>query len=509
LRPSAGPAEGAARALIEPDRIAMASTDQNETLIERTLSNLAGAWREIAQSAARTVGRNDRLAAGADPGALEALMRECLEARGGEVSARMRAAELGARYLKLDAEGRRRFLEILAGAFAVDESALGAAIEAYQGAESARARLAAERRLRQATIPPRVRLLTQFNALPEGVKFLVDLRADLLELPERGPALDGLDADLRELLASWFDTGFLDLARITWDSPAALLEKLIAYEAVHEIRSWDDLRHRVESDRQLYALFHPRMPEEPLAFVEVALVKGIARNVQDLLDGEAPPTAPEAADTAIFYSISNTQKGLRGISFGEYLIKRVVERLAVELPRIKTFATLSPVPGFRAWLETAPKEAIEPALSEAERGGVRALGGSDDPRAALVAILARPDWHRDPVIRKALEGPLLRLCGRYFLARREGGEPIDPVARFHLRNGARLEHVNWLGDASAQGLKRSAGLMVNYRYLLSDMEKNHEAYMKDGRIAMSSEVKTLTRAAAEPGNSPLKRLGLG
>ncbi|MCH8036405.1 MAG: malonyl-CoA decarboxylase family protein, partial [Proteobacteria bacterium] len=408
--------------------------DQNETLIERTLSNLAGAWREIAQSAARSVGRNDRLDAGADPKTLEAFMRACLEARGGEVSARMRAAELGETYLKLDAEGRRRFLETLAGAFAVDETALDAAIDDYRRAETPQAKLAAERLLRQATLPPRVKLLTQFNALPEGVKFLVDLRADLLALPDRGPALDGLDADLRELLASWFDTGFLDLARITWDSPAALLEKLIAYEAVHEIRSWADLRHRVESDRHLYALFHPRMPEEPLAFVEVALVKGIARNVQALLDAK-PDAKPDAADTAIFYSITNTQKGLRDISFGEFLIKRVVQRLAAELPRIKTFATLSPVPGLRAWLETAPREAFEQALSEAERGGVRALGGNDDPRAALAAILARDDWHNDPVVRKALEGPLLRLCARYFTERRENGEPIDPVARFHLRNG--------------------------------------------------------------------------
>ena len=493
--------------------MAMASTDQNETLIERTLSNLAGVWREIAQSAARSVGRNDRIAAGSDPEALKAFMRECLEARGGEVSARMRAAELGEIYLELDAEGRRRFLDILAAEFGLDEAALEAAIDHYRCAETPRAKVAAERRLRHATLPPRVRLLTQFNALPEGVKFLVDLRADLLALEDRSPALDGLDADLRELLTSWFDTGFLDLARITWDSPAALLEKLIAYEAVHEIRSWDDLRHRVESDRHLYALFHPRMPEEPLAFVEVALVKGIARNVQALLDG-GPPDAkgdakPDAADTAIFYSITNTQKGLRGISFGEYLIKRVVQRLAVELPRIKTFSTLSPVPGLRAWLETAPREAFEQALSEAERGGVRALGGNDDPRAALAVILARDDWHQDPVVRKALEGPLLRLCARYFTERREHGEPIDPVARFHLRNGARLEHVNWLGDTSAQGLGRSAGLMANYRYVLADMEKNHEAYMKDGRIAMSSEARSLIRSVTETGNGPLKRLGLG
>lgn len=491
----------------------MTETEQNETLIERTLSNLASAWRDIAQSAARTVGRNGRRLgasrAGAEPEALKAFMTECLEARGGEVSARMRAAELGETYLKLDPDGRRRFLEVLAGDFAVDEAALETAIETYRHAEDPAEKLAAERRLRQASVPSRVKLLTQFNALPEGVKFLVDLRADLLELPDRSPALDGLDADLRDLLASWFDTGFLDLARITWDSPAALLEKLIAYEAVHEIRSWDDLRHRVESDRQLYALFHPRMPEEPLAFVEVALVKGIARNVQALLDDSAPRAEPEAADTAIFYSISNTQKGLRGISFGEFLIKRVVRRLSVELPRIKTFATLSPVPGFRSWLEAAPEETIEGAFSETERGGVRALGGSDDPKAALLAVLARTDWPRDPVVCKALEGPLLRLGARYLQERRKNGEPIDPVARFHLKNGARLEHLNWLGDTSVQGLSRSAGLMVNYRYILGEMEKNHEAYMNEGRIAMSAEVKALARAGTETGNGPLRRLGLG
>jgi malonyl-CoA decarboxylase len=472
----------------------MASTDQNETLIERTLSNLAGVWREIAQSAARSVGRNERAVAGSDPEALKAFMRECLEARGGEVSARMRAAELGETYLELDAEGRRRFLDILAAEFGLDETALEAAIDHYRRAETPRIKVAAERRLRQATLPRRVKLLTQFNALPEGIKFLVDLRTDLLALDDRSPALDGLDADLRELLASWFDTGFLDLARITWDSPAALLEKLIAYEAVHEIRSWDDLRHRVESDRHLYALFHPRMPEEPLAFVEVALVKGIARNVQALLDGSKSDAKPDAADTAIFYSISNTQKGLRGISFGEYLIKRVVQRLTLELPRIKIFSTLSPIPGLCAWLEVCPKAAVEGVLSEAERGGVRALGGDDDLRTALTAILARDDWYHDPVVCKALEGPLLRLCARYFIERRENGEPIDPVARFHLRNGARLEHVNWLGDTSAQGLHRSAGLMANYRYVLADMEKNHEAYMKDGRIAMSSEARSLIRS---------------
>jgi malonyl-CoA decarboxylase len=468
---------------------------QGGTLVGRTLSNLAVVWREIAQSAARSIGLNGAAVAAGRPEALKALMAECLEARGGEVSARMRAAELGKVYLELDAAGRRRFLETLAGAFATDEAALDAAIAEYRGAAEPAARAAARRRLRRASVPPRVKLITQFNGLPEGVKFLVDMRADLLSLQDRDPALDDLDADLRELLASWFDPGFLDLHRVTWQSPAALLEKLIAYEAVHAIQSWDDLRHRVESEtRRLFALFHPRMPQEPLAFVEVALVKGLSGNVQALLDPTAAEGGLAAADTAIFYSITNTQKGLRGISFGDYLIKRVVRRLGREIPRIKTYATLSPLPDFRTWLAARSAADIAAGMSEAEQGGVRALGGSDDPAVALESILARPEWHQDPVVSKALKEPLLRLCARYLTDRRGDRGPVDPVARFHLRNGARLERINWLGDTSTAGLSRSAGLMVNYRYDPDDIEVNHEAFVKDGRIAMSSEVRALTRA---------------
>ena len=470
----------------------MKSMDQNETLIERTLSNLAGAWREIAQSAARTVGRNGRVAAGSDPESLKAFMRDCLEARGGEVSARMRAAELGEAYLALDAEGRRRFLEILAGTFAVEADTLEAAIDGYRRAEGPEAKLAAERRLRQATVPPRVKLLTQFNALPEGVNFLVDLRADLLALDDRTPALDGLDSDLRELLASWFDIGFLDLQRITWDSPAALLEKLIAYEAVHEIRSWGDLRHRLDSDRRLYALFHPRMPDEPLSFVEVALVQNLADNVQVLLDESAPAESNKNFDTAIFYSISNTQKGLHGITFGDFLIRRVVQRLTQEQPRIKRFATLSPVPGFRLWLDDCPARVLE-SLCKEDGAEIKRIGGGEDLRAAVHAVLARSAWHREPGVADALKAPFLRLCARYFLETREDGRPIDPVARFHLKNGARLERLNWLGDTSDKGLRQSVGIMVNYRYVLGDIKKNHEAYMRHGKLALSAEMRALTK----------------
>ena len=469
---------------------------QRESFFERTLGNLAGAWRDIAAGAARSVGLNQNGLAAREVRSLERLMAECLEARGGEVSARMRAAGLGKTYLELDEEGRRLFLEILARRFAVDQDAIDACLEAYRKAGDETARQDAQETLRRALQPPRVRLLTQFNVLPEGVKFLADLRSDLLKLAGEDPYLRGLERDLRDLLESWFDVGFLDLRRITWDSPASLLEKLIAYEAVHAISSWADLRNRLDSDRRLYALFHPRMPDEPLAFVEVALVRGMAGSVQALLDETAPRVDPDRVDTAIFYSISNTQRGLTGISFGDYLIKRVVQRLATDLPGLKLFATLSPVPGFSKWLKEAPAKVISSLLTEAERDTVRRLGGDDDPQAALLALLEKPDWHGDADATEALEVPLLRLCARYFAETRADGRPIDPVARFHLKNGARLERINWLADTSTKGLRQSAGLMVNYRYTLDDIETNHEAYVERGRIAMSAEVKSLARSAA-------------
>ena len=467
---------------------------QGESFFERALANLAGAWRDIAAGAARTVGLNGAASLPHRPEAWRALMAECLAARGGEVSARLRAAELGQAYLELEGDEKRDFLEVLAHDFATDQEQVIERITAYVEATDAAARMAAEDDLRRALVPPRVKLLTQFNALPEGVKFLADLRADLLRIEGEDPYLRGLERDLRDLLESWFDVGFLDLRRITWDSAASLLEKLIAYEAVHEIQSWQDLRNRLDSDRRLYALFHPRMPEEPLAFVEVALVKGMADSIQALLDESAPAVAAEAVDTAIFYSISNTQKGLQGISFGDYLIKRVVQQLSHDLPRLKSFATLSPVPGLRRWLDRAGASTIAALLSEEEQGGVRALGGSDQLPEALLAILTRPDWWQDPVTATALKAPLLRLCTFYFLERRPAGDPIDPVARFHLRNGARLERINWLGDTSANGLRQSAGLMVNYSYIVDDIEENHEAYMRRGTIAMGPEVRTLAKS---------------
>ncbi len=481
---------------------------QQETLVERTLTNLATAWRDIAQSAARTVGLS-KAPVSTKPESLKRLMRDCLEARGGEVSARMRAAALGRVYLEQDAEGRQRFLTVLAHEFAVPAEAVEEAVAVYQAAVSDADLLQAERNLRQALQPPRLRLLTQFNALPEGVKFLVDLRADLLALRSDDPYLQGLDDDLRELLLSWFDTGFLDLRAIDWDSPASLLEKLVAYEAVHEITSWQDLRNRLDSDRRCYALFHPRMPEEPLAFVEVALVQGMTGSIQALLDEEAPQMDPAQADAAIFYSISNTQKGLKQISFGDFLIKRVVQTLSREFPKIRIFSTLSPIPGFRRWLDRLPEADLAAGFVPEDLAVLPAIGKERSLKQILAETLAKPNWAKDETLSTALQRPLMVLAARYLTSKRQDGQPLDSVARFHLRNGARLERLNWLGDTSVNGMAWSAGLMVNYRYVVDDVETNHEAYMKDGQIAVGPEMRGLLKAGREAAGSPLRGLGIG
>ncbi len=467
------------------------TTSERDTFLDRTWSSLARGFRDIAQGAARTLGLAPH-AMPSGPEALKALMRECLEARGGEVSARLRAAELGEAYAALDPAGRRQFLGILATDFAADPARIDQAIQRWQAADDG-TRPAAEEGLRRALQPPRVRLLTQFSTLPAGMKFLVDLRAELLQAARDDAALKPLDSDLRTLLESWFDFGFLDVRRLTWDSPAALLEKLIDYEAVHEIRSWGDLKHRLESDRWLFGLFHPRMPDEPLAFVEVALVEDLADSVQALLDETAPKIEPRQARTAIFYSISNTQEGLAGIAFGEWLIKRVVQKLSEELPNLESFATLSPLPGFRRWLEQLPVERLGRAMSEPEQLGLRALGGSDDIKVALAVVLADPAWAADVTTANALAQPMKRLAVAYLTETRPDRQALDPVARFHLRNGARLERVNWLADTSANGLQQSAGLMVNYLYDLEAIDANHEAYLREGRIALGPEARALAR----------------
>jgi malonyl-CoA decarboxylase len=468
------------------------------SLLDRALRNLRTAWQSIAGTAydAQAASLRPDLP-DEDVARLKAQMRACLEPRGGEVSARTRAAALGHVYLALDRTGRHRFLKLLAEDFDIDHATAAHAAQALLVATEADARRDAAQALRNALEAPRMRLLTQFNGLPDGVKFLVDMRAELILLARTDPALRALERDLKGLLASWFDVGFLELRRLTWDNaPAALLEKLIAYEAVHAIASWDDLKNRLDSDRRCFAFFHPKMPNEPLIFVEVALVNGMADNVQTLLDEKAPVLDPRLADTAIFYSISNAQKGLAGISFGNFLIKRVVDSLANDFKGLKTFATLSPVPGFRVWLERTLAEGDPTLLVPAERKAISAASGrARGAKGMLKALLAEGTWPKDSALAAALRAPLLRLCARYLVQEKaaDGKRALDPVAHFHLSNGARLERLNWMGDLSEKGLDQSAGVMVNYLYKLSEIDDNHEAYSGTGEVIMSSAVKGLLK----------------
>ncbi len=458
-------------------------------LFDRAIRRITTVWRDMA----------DRVSTDEDQGILSQ-MRACLNARGGEVSARNRAAKLAQAYLTLDAEGRKGFLRDLAS-FDSDPEAVSRAYEAVKSATDAAERATAKVRLRRALEPPRVRLLTQFTTIPDGMKFLVDLRATLLELTRADPHLAALESDMRGLLASWFDVGFLELQRIDWNSPAVLLERLVGYEAVHEIRSWSDLKNRLDSDRRCYALFHHRMPNEPLIFVEVALVRGLADSVQRLLDKKAPLLDPKDADTAIFYSISNCQRGLAGISFGNFLIKRVVELLGAEFRNLKTFATLSPIPGFGKWLGAKLAEGDTALLSEEEAASLRAAapkGASavETGTQALDAILKQRGWFRDPALQKAAEPVLTRLAARYLMVEARGSRALDPVAHFHLSNGARVERIMVGADTGGKGVRESATLMVNYLYDPAKIEEYHEDYAGDGKRNASTAVRRMARGWA-------------
>jgi malonyl-CoA decarboxylase len=461
------------------------------SFFDRTVVRIVNLWRDLSDTVTGTVDAS--LSADGDIRRLRDQMRACLDARGGEVSARGRAAALGQTYLGLDERGRERFLRLLAGAFDVDRKQVDAAVTALLESAPER-RPQAEAALRVALDPPRNRLLMQFNALPQGVKFLVDLRAELMQHARKDSTLAALDDDLRRLLSTWFDIGFLELRRITWGAPAALLEKLINYEAVHEIRSWEDMKNRLDSDRRCFAFFHPRMPDEPLIFVEVALVDGMADNVAVLLDEAAPLVDPaHNANTAIFYSISNAQRGLAGISFGGFLIKRVADLLASELPGLKIFATLSPIPGFRRWLD-AKLDAGEPLLLPAEARKLAEATKIGNDTESLRSVL-NADWAGEPALAEALQPPLVRLCARYLVNEKgRGDRALDPVAHFHLTNGARVERINWLGDTSERGMRASAGLMVNYLYELGRIEENHERYTGEGGVTASSAVTRLLKS---------------
>jgi malonyl-CoA decarboxylase len=407
-------------------------------------------------------------------------MAACIASPPGDVGTRTRATELGARYAALPPAARTQFFAVLAS-FGVDRGEVDAAIAAVENADDGERRERAERRLREALVPARVRLLRAFNSLPDGVKFLVEMRADLLEAVRTEPELAPLEADLKDLLASWFDIGFLEMRRITWDAPASLLEKLGRYEAVHEVRGWSDLKNRLDVDRRCFAFLHPAMPDEPLIFVEVALTTEMTATMSSLLDQGAPVGDPALATHAIFYSISNCQRGLDGISFGNALIKRVVAELAREFRHLRTFVTLSPMPRFRAWLEAQ---------------------GHADGDVPLKAMFVNRAWSRDADAAATLRAPLMRLAAHYLLEAKRGKRAFDPVAHFHLSNGARLERLNWLADTSARGMREAAGMMVNYLYRLDQIDENQSAYAREGRVAASPAVTALL--APQPGRSPAR-----
>jgi malonyl-CoA decarboxylase len=393
----------------------------------------------------------------------------------GEASGVALASEILARYRVLDPDDRLAFLMFLARTMQPDAGEVASAARAYLSAPDAK-HLSA---LSEALEGQRLEFFRRLNLAPGATAAIVAMRRDLLAADE--PTLAPVDRDLMHLLASWFNRGFLVLRRIDWQTPAAILDKIIAYEAVHEIQGWDDLRRRLDpADRRCFAFFHPSLIDEPLIFVEVALTSEIPDSIQSLLQ-EAPRNGQpfEKPTTAVFYSISNCQEGLRGISFGNFLIKQVVDDLVKERSSLKTFVTLSPIPSFAVWLADEINDPDSAALSPADRDALAALDRSDWVDSGETAVL------------KPL---LLRLAAHYFLrAKGSDGRPLDPVARFHLGNGARLERINWQGDISPKGLREAHGLMCNYRYEIRDIEANHEAYANDGLVAASRQVHALLK----------------
>jgi len=383
----------------------------------------------------------------------------------GEVSSARIASEAIAAYRDLNDSGRGAFFSKLAERFPADPVDVDRAIDAYR-TDPSPARAAD---LHLASEPRRQELFRRLNTAAGGTATLVQMRADLLTTLQEHPDRAAIDADLVHLFRSWFNRGFLTLQRIDWRTSALILERLIQYEAVHQIQDWNDLHRRLEADRRCYAFFHPSLPDEPLIFIEAALTRGLASAVQPLIDVDAPIADPARADSAIFYSITNCQAGLRGVSFGNFLIKQAVEDLRREFPRIRTFATLSPLPGFTAWLRSSP-------------AGVRI---PEDIRAAAARGAPAEGQQR----------ALLTLAAYYLLHARQGALPLDRVARFHLANGARIERLNWMGDSSEHGLQQSLGITVNYVYRLADVERHHEAYARRGAIAASHELHALAAAA--------------
>jgi malonyl-CoA decarboxylase len=402
-----------------------------------------------------------------------ALARALLSERGEAAGAAL-ATELLDAYAALPAARRLEFLRTLARDFGAERERLQRALQRYGAEPSPRT----EQALHAAAEPQRQELIRRLNRAPGGTARLLAMREDVLRALDQEADLAVLDADFRHLFGSWFNPGFLELKRIDWHTPALILEKLIRYEAVHEITSWDDLRRRIDPpDRRCFAFFHPVLADEPLIFVEVALTRDMPATIAPLLAAEREPLAARAATTAVFYSISNCQLGLRGVPLGNFLIKQVVEKLKRELPNLRQFVTLSPVPEFRPWLERLRRDERSELLSPQHRDALQALD--------------RDGWQRDAAAARKLRPLLTALVAEYLVRTREGGRVPDPVARFHLNNGARLERINWMGDPSAKGIAQAAGFMVNYLYDLRQIEQNHERFVKAAEVVASRAVERL------------------
>ena len=429
---------------------------------------ISGLWQNVADRGRAWVGW--RRPTPPDVEQLIELCRKLLKGRGEASGAATAAAVLGG-YATLDDEDKRDFLTRVGESFGADLDALADAAREFLNNPDP---LSAAQ-LQERAEPRRQELIRRLNHAPGGTSALVTMRETLLKVMKDDPALEAFDRDFRHLFGSWFNRGFLVLRRIEWTTPANILEKIIRYEAVHEISTFEELRRRLDPpDRRLYAFFHPALTDEPLIFVEVALTAAIPDAIQPLLAPDRVGIAPEAATTAVFYSISNAQAGLAGVSFGNFLIKQVVEDLRRELPKLATFVTLSPVPGFARWLGGERSVEDSRFLSSDARRMLEALEAGDTPEGA--------------------DRLLSSLAAAYFLvARTPSGRVIDPVARFHLNNVARLERINPRGDLSASGKRQALGLMVNYLYDLDHIEANHEAFANRGVVAASSGVRKLAQ----------------
>ena len=420
------------------------------------------------------------------------LCQQLLAGRG-EASGIALSQEILRLYEDMTKEEKLEFFQLLATEFEPDLKVMQTAMEHYQQSRSADNLMA----LNNAVEAPRQELFRRLNFAPHGTASLVALRADLLRVLKANPNLKSVDSDLKHLLTSWFNRGFLQLRSIDWQSPAHILEKIINYESVHAIQGWNDLRRRLMKDRRCFAFFHHAIPDEPLIFIEVAFVQGLSNEVMSLIDPAAPMLDPAQADTAIFYSINNTQVGLRGISFGNFLIKQVLTELTHEFPRVKLSSTLSPLPGFAAsvqsWLNAETENSEESVFDKViqrhsaalkELATQYAIDNTQLDKTILKALLENHLGEKD----KVLSVILSELALMYLTQPVENGKLIDPVAMFHLSNGARLERLNSYADMSPHGLSSSYSVMANYLYDLNAVESNHEAFASKGKVMMSDEL---------------------